>query len=326
MAYSFEFHDFDSLEQEWESILDQSSSSSIFLTPTWHKVWWEKMKSIGQELRLIKLMDGDTTLGIAPMLKDYDLITFFGSTDLWDSHDFISIKGKEQDFYQAFLYYLNTEDWSKLILESVCEGSYALSYLVEMSRSAGFNVEILEEDQLMGLQLPATWSDYLSSLNKKDRHELRRKLRRLDRDTNYSMAKIENPYEVYDLMGDFLELMSQSREEKSEFLTLGRETFFKEMAFRMADKGMLKIFFMEVDGVKTAATLCFDYKQILYLYNSGHNMEYASLGTGFLLKALCLKNAIEEGKMYYDLLRGSEGYKHHLGAKEQMLYKISITR
>ena len=79
MAYTFEVHDFDSLEQEWESMLNQSSSSSIFLTPTWHKVWWRKMKSIDQELRLIKLMDRDTTLGIAPMLKHNDSITFFGT-------------------------------------------------------------------------------------------------------------------------------------------------------------------------------------------------------------------------------------------------------
>ena len=284
------------------------------------------MKSTDQELRLIKLMDSDTILGIAPLLKNNECITFFGSTDLWDVHDFIPLEGKEEDFYKAFLHYLSVEDWSEIILESVGEGSYALEYLVEMSRSAGFSVHISEEDQLMGVELPATWEDYLSNLGKKDRHELRRKLRRLDRDTNYRVSKIDNPDEVYQLMGEFLELMSQSREEKSEFLTLEREEFFKEMAYAMAKIGILKIFFLEVDGIKTAATLCFDYKGTLYLYNSGHNIEFASLGTGFLLKALCLKYSIEEGKVYYDLLRGSEGYKHHLGAKKQMLYRISITR
>ena len=98
------------------------------------------------------------------------------------------------------------------------------------------------------------------------------------------------------------------------------------MALEMARQGHLSLFFLEIEGVRTAATVCFDYNNIRSLYNSGHNTEYASLGTGFLLKALCLKSAICEGKNYYDLLRGSEPYKRHLGAKERDLYCLSLFR
>ena len=98
------------------------------------------------------------------------------------------------------------------------------------------------------------------------------------------------------------------------------------MALELAQRGFLQLFFLEVGGVRTAATVCFDYNNVRSLYNSGHNMEYASLGTGFLLKALCLKKAICEGKDYFDLLRGSEPYKQHLGATGKELYCLSLFR
>ena len=120
--------------------------------------------------------------------------------------------------------------------------------------------------------------------------------------------------------------MAQSREEKSEFLTEERGEFFRDVLLEMAGRGYLSLFFMEVDGVRTAATVCFDYNNVLSLYNSGHNLEYASLGTSFLLKALCIQGAISDGKEYFDMLRGTEQYKYHLGAKGKQLRHLSLFR
>ena len=72
--------------------------------------------------------------------------------------------------------------------------------------------------------------------------------------------------------------------------------------------------------------MCFDYNNVWSLYNSGHNTDYAALGTSFLLKALCLKDAIDAGKDYFDLLRGTEQYKYHLGATGRGLYTLAILR
>ena len=296
------------------------------MTIQWQQSWWKNMGSSQNELHLIVIKDEKTLLGIAPIMKTDGVISFLGSTDLWDMHDFIVENGKEQQFFEAFVQYINTQHWNQLCLESLIAGSPTLEYLIPELQKAGLNPELLPEDQLMGVQLPGDWEQYLSNLSKKDRHELRRKLRKLEREADYEVTQFTSPDDVYSHMDIFLDLMSQSREEKSDFLTPSRGEFFKQMAYSIASDNMLKLFFLSVDNVKIAATFCFDYNNTLYLYNSGHNLEYASLGTGFLLKALCLKMAIEEGKDYYDLLRGSEGYKQHLGAAEQILYKLSVTK
>ena len=324
MAFSFRIESFQDIEKEWERLLPHSVNNNIFLTPTWQKTWWESLKPPGQELRIVRFVDGDTTIGIAPLTSDNGVIAFLGSTDLWDIHDFIVLKGREEDFSRALIEYLDGETWSEVRLESLLEESPALSHFMPLAVEKGYRVERDEEDKLMGVALPKTWDDYLMGLRKKDRHELRRKLRRLEGEVDYHIEQLSDVQDVSRAMDDFLHLMAQSREEKSEFLTSERGGFFRNMALEMAERGFLRLFFMEVGGVRTAATVCFDYNNVRSLYNSGHNTEYASLGTGFLLKALCLKEAICNGKEYYDLLRGTEPYKQHLGASGRELYRLSV--
>jgi CelD/BcsL family acetyltransferase involved in cellulose biosynthesis len=326
LTYSYHIESFQTIETEWEHLLPSSVTNNIFLTPYWQKTWWESMRIAGQELRIIKLMEGDTTIGIAPLVKNQGMITFLGGTDLWDIHDFVVLKGQENGFFQALMDYLEDEDWTEVKLESLLEGSPTLSHLSPLAQDRGYRVEQLEEDNLMGVTLPGTWEEYLMGLRKKDRHELRRKLRRLDSGVDFHIQQLHDVQSVSEAMEDFLHLMGQSREEKFEFLTAERGAFFRDMSLELARRGLLQLFFLEVGGIRTAATVCFDYNNVLSMYNSGHNTEYAALGTGFLLKALCLKQAICEGKDYFDLLRGSEPYKQHLGAKQQQLYRLSIAR
>ena len=64
----------------------------------------------------------------------------------------------------------------------------------------------------------------------------------------------------------------------------------------------------------------------MLLYNSGYDPDYSKLSVGLLLKALCLKEAIEDGKEYLDFLRGKEPYKYDLGAKDVQLYQVILRR
>ena len=326
MAYSYSTESFEGIQAEWEGLLPSSVFNTIFLTPYWQRTWWESMTPPGQELRLLRFRDEDTTIGIAPLAFHDGALTFLGSTDLWDLHDFVVRKGREDDFFQALGGYLEDEDWSEFRLESLVEDSQTMGRMLSLAEERGFRVEQGVEGQLMGVALPGTWDEYLSGLRKKDRHELRRKLRKLSGEVDFEIQALEDVESVSGAMDEFLSLMAQSREEKSEFLTEDREDFFRDVFLEMARRGYLSLSFMEIDGVRTAATVCFDYNNVLSLYNSGHNLEYANLGTSFLLKALCIQRAIDEGKDYFDMLRGTEAYKHHLGGKGKELRYLTLFR
>ena len=71
--------------------------------------------------------------------------------------------------------------------------------------------------------------------------------------------------------------------------------------------------------------MCFDYGNSRFLYNSGYDPSYSALSVGLLLKALSLKNAIDDSMKYFDFLRGDERYKYHLGGEDHYLYTMVVS-
>ena len=120
--------------------------------------------------------------------------------------------------------------------------------------------------------------------------------------------------------------MRLSSHDKAEYMTADREKFFRSMSRRMAEVGVLRLYFMEFEGAAVAASLCFDYASSRLLYNSGYDPDYGYYSVGLLLNALCLREAIEQGLEYFDFLRGSETYKQHLGGTPRNLYQMTVRR
>ena len=81
--------------------------------------------------------------------------------------------------------------------------------------------------------LPASWDDYLGTLSKKDRHEMRRKMRRLDSAGDIEMKIITTADEAAPLLDTLFHLMRISNHHKEEFLDRpGMMDFFREMTAR----------------------------------------------------------------------------------------------
>ena len=305
----------------WESLLRKAPWRSIFLTPEWQETWWDEFGADG-ELRLIAVGPPDAPLGLAPLRLRDGALSFLGDTDLFDYHDFIAA---DPAFHPALFDCLEREDWRTMTLDSVPEGSPTLRLLPEAARARGCAVEIEDEDVAPGVALPPTWDDYLASLRKKDRHELRRKLRRLE-SAGEVRVRLATPDSIERDLALFNDVMAESREEKRDFLSPERESFFRGIARRMQSAGYLRLFLLEMDGDPAAAVLAFDYDDKRLLYNSGYRQKYTDLAAGLMLKALCVKDAIEQGLTYFDLLRGGEPYKHRLGAADARVRRIRVAR
>ena len=317
---------YDGTEKQWQNLLTECATNTVFFTPQWQKVWWEQFGD-GAEMLLLFLKRDNRLEGIAPLARRNGTISFIGDQDVCDYNDFLVSRGAESRFYPCLLEHLDTEEWESLVLHSLPEDSPTLTYLPELSRSRGYTVEVQQEDVVPGLSLPDNWDAYLQILRKKDRHELRRKMRRLDSaEDDYRYYKFSEPLEVENNLEDFFTLMKYSREDKRLFLSPPRQQFFQSIAREMASIGVLKLFFLELKGERVAAAMCFDYGGSRLLYNSGFNPVYGYYSVGLVLKALCLKDAIEGGLDYFDFLRGDERYKYDLGAKNRILYQVVVTR
>ena len=317
---------YEGTEKEWQNLLSDSDTDTLFITHQWQRVWWDQFGD-GAEMLLLGFKDDTSLEGIAPLSRRNGTISFIGGKDWCDYNDFPVLRGAERRFYPSLVDHLEGEAWETLKLSSLREGSPTLEYLPGLARQHGYLVQVLEEGVSPGVDLPSTWDMFLQGLSKKDRHEIRRKMRRIDSmGEDFRWYKLSEPGEVESNLEDFIALMKFGREDKRSFLTPPRESFFRNISIEMARECIFKLFFLEFKGERVAAVICFDYGRSRLLYNSGFNPAFGYYSVGLVLKALCIKDAIEEGKSYFDFLRGAEPYKYDLGGKDRTLYEMVVTR
>ena len=317
---------FKQIRPQWQELLGRAAVNNLYITPVWQELWWELFQD-GRALAGFYLTDeaGDVA-AIASLSRVGDKYSLVGGSDTFDYNDFIVASGAEAAFYPALLDAISDNGGRRLELYSIGEDSPTLALLPELARERGYRVEVEEEDVAPRIVLAGSWEEYLSGLSKKDRHELRRKLRRLEGHSNWRRYCVCKPDEVAAGMDTFFDLMRRSDQAKAEFLTEERENFFRRMMGATAAEGLLRLFFMEMDGKPVATSLCFDYDNARMLYNSGHDPAYRYYSVGLLLHALCLRDALERGYRHFDFLRGNESYKYRLGGSDRHLYRIGLER
>ena len=324
MNYTITQESFDSLASCWADQSHRLRWSSVFVLPAWLKVWWQEFGA-GAEPYLGAVRQGEKIIGIAPLLVREGEASIIGSADVCDYLDFVVAPGMEEDFFTVLLNDLREKGINHLDLRPLRPDSTVLTDLAAIARNRGYEVLCHDEAVSVELDLPSTWDESLAILTAKQRHEVRRKLRRLWEAGNVEHRCLEVGQEVEDYLETFLKLFSLSRDEKANFMTPKMESFFKALAKAMAEIGLLRFGVIELDTQPAAMTMGFDYNDSHYLYNSAYDPKFNYLSVGLLCKVLCLKESIEKGEKKWDFLKGGEPYKYHLGGKEIPIYNCQIT-
>jgi CelD/BcsL family acetyltransferase involved in cellulose biosynthesis len=322
MKSQFSLESFDSIYDAWKKLHDNSQIAPIFSSPEWSKVWWQQFGS-GSKLYLGAVRQGGETIGIAPLLVNGDVASLIGSSDVCDYLDFVVAPGSEDIFFRELLDNLRIDGIRNLELTPLRPESTVRTSLINVAPKYKWQVSCAPEDVTVELNLPSNWEEYLQLLSGKQRHELNRKLRRLNEEGDLNHRTVTDASRSN--IDTFLRLFRESRQDKAAFLTEQMESFFRSIARAMAKQKMLRLNILELDKKPVAATMCFDYRDTVYLYNSGYEPDYGWLSVGVISKALCIKDSIERHKKRFDFLKGAEAYKYHLGGQELPLYKCSLS-
>lgn len=324
MSCTLAIESLDDVASSWPKWRHYLKWGSVFAIPPWLKAWWEAFGGRAEPyLRVMR--EGDQIIGFAPLQLKDRTASFIGSPDVCDYLDFAIAPDREDDFFEMLLDDLKARGVTRLELAPVRSDSTVLTRLASIARSRGHEVLSRPEDVSLELDLPATWDDYLTVLDKKQRHEVRRKLRRLWQADDVEYSCVPAARDVEQQMDVFLRLFSLSGDEKASFMNSRMESFFRLLAGAMADIGLLRLGILHVREVPAAMTMGFDYDGSYYLYNSAYDPQFSNLSVGLLCKVLCLKDSIERGGKKWDFLKGSEPYKYRLGGREVPIHSCDIT-
>jgi len=314
---------FERFESFFNSEEIELSWNCLFVLPVWLKTWWDAFGSNKTPEILTGYHDGKL-IGVLPLRIEGKTAKFIGGRNVCDYQDAIMSSTHHQEFLEAILAHLKQKGIRSVQLGDLRPDSLLLNGLPKLAEQMGCTVVCDQVDTSHELELPKTWESYLQMLNGKQRHEIRRKMRRLNEAGHVQFRVIQKPDDVSETMDLFFSLFKASRPDKSEFLTDPMVSFFLLLAERMARLGLLRISLLDIDQVPAAAVMCFDYNDTVYLYNNGYNPRFSHLSTGFLSKVYSIRDSIEKGRDRYDLLKGNEAYKKRLGSKPVPLYRLKI--
>ncbi|MDO9545999.1 MAG: GNAT family N-acetyltransferase [Pelolinea sp.] len=319
-------------EQEWDDLLSQSAVNVPFLTFGYQRTWWEHNGG-GEwpqaELRIITAMQDKELVGIAPLFvstrNGKAEIHFVGSIEISDYLDFIVLPQFTLEFISS-LFQLIKEDKAHfpgaIQLFNIPESSPSLEVFREINKGDDWSIEIERAYHTPEIALSDNWDTYLAGVDKKQRHEIRRKLRRAtESDDDVKWYIVSDKRSLEQEIADFLSLM-EIDDKKKQFLTDAMRMQINAIIHWAFDAGYLQLSFLTINEEKAAGYLCFDYEGKIYVYNSGFSYDYQYYSPGWVLLSFLIQHAIETRKSHFDFLRGDENYKYKFGAIDSFVMKV----
>lgn len=313
----------ESLGYYWRDSANKLQWPSPFVWPPWLQAWWETYGGEG-DLFLRSFWDGDEILGIAPLMLQGDRAVLLGSEDVCDYQDLVISRGREKDFFSALVQELKEREIHQVELPSLRADALTFQFMWNQEEAGELGGVVAAEEVVLERELGSSWEEYLGALKKKQRHEVRRKLRRLQEAGEVEYLWLSNYEEIEEYFELFLRLFRESKHAKEEFLTPQRKKFFRQLLIRLGEGNHWKMGVLFLSGDIVSIVWCLDDGECIYLYNSGFHREYSHLSVGLMGKVLAIRESIERGKACFNFLKGGEIYKYRLGGKEVPVYRFKL--
>lgn len=326
----------DEIAGEWNTLLSDSAIHVPFLRHEYISTWWQTLGG-GEwhdgNLYVITARQPDGRLaGIAPLFftenrEGLPALMLLGSIEISDYLDVIARPEDLPTFLAALMEHLSGDQappWQVLDLYNILENSPTLPVLQAVARNCGWRYAQEALQHCPYIPLPGDWETYLAGIDKKQRHEVRRKLRRAEEQAGAVRWYIASDAASLEAeIESFLSLMAQDA-EKERFLTGIMRSQMRSSILAAFQAGWLQLAFLEIEGQKAAGYLNFDYAGHIWVYNSGINLAYRELSPGWVLLGYLLQWANQNKRVAFDFMRGNEDYKYRFGAVDRQVVRARI--
>jgi hypothetical protein len=329
-----------SLEDQWNTL----AGDIPFRSWDWLATWWKHygvgaavespnrpQRADERQLYVLAVYDDGRSsarandrrlIGIAPWYLDRaaiqgNVLRWLGSGEVCTDHlSLICLRENQQQVAAAVAHELaaNLDDWDRLDLGAVDANDEAIDELMFAFEERDCIVSRHAADSCWVLELPSSWDDYLASISKSHRKQLRQLERRVldsDRAHWHQVAAASDLAMAWDVLVDLHQRRRRSMGEPGCFASRPFHDFHREMTQRLLARGQLRMSWLELDGTPAAAEYHLARARATYAYQGGVDPDRLGEEPGRLSTILFLRAAVGEGQSRIDFLRGDEPYKAH---------------
>lgn len=325
-----------SLRADWDALVDDDPDATVFHTPRYLEVG-ERM--LGERAApQVRTMHRDGRLvGVVAEAHERhgsptgptEILRFLGGTEVTDYLGPVARPEDRDDVMAAYADALAADvDWDELVAGGLAVDTGWPDALQRHAERLGFEVvEDAVEDVCPRVDLAGGYEAYLDSLPGKQRHELRRKARKLARDAGELRMVEVDAGDVVERLDEFFEMAAENESAKAAFFRKEpMREFFRELAREFAEERVFRLHLLEVGGRPGAATISLVHGREWGLYNSAFDPTLRMLAPGMVQVGQLIETAATEGCTVFDLLRGDEPYKYRFGATDRELRRLTLVR
>lgn len=331
---------FTELKENWCE-LQTKSSHRFFLSWHWMHAW---LRSVKPSVTILLIKHQNQIVGLC-------LLCFKRTT----RHKFLSIKqcflhetgdpNSDQqwieyndfliaDSHRQYVYPLLVEtlknkfEWDEFLL-----GVSSEDKVEQFTKTSGLSLLKRWESQSHGIDLThlrAQYPDYLSSLSKNKRSQIRRSLKHYEKQGSLSITHaktLEQGLCFFNEINPIHKKRWGTGYQQSGFANPIFIRFHETLIRNNWDKGHIDLIKISCAGRAIAYFYNFVYQQRVYFYLSALADETDNkLKPGIIGHALCIQEYLDAGLVYYDFMGGGEPYKDSLAQRTGKFYRVSYQK
>lgn len=347
MADVVEINDLRSLSGQrllWESLLAETPGVSFFNTIDWLETYWRHFGQ-AQKMRVLVVRSADRPVGILPLcvrrrqhrLGALRVLTY--PLDNWSAFYGPIGKNRTATLLSALRHVANMpRDWDQIDLPWTAHTGWDGGRTHQALAQVGFapQVQPYATTSVIHLNECTDWQAYLMQLPKKVRHELRRRLRRIEEHGDVRLIRHrpasrregdgDPRWDLYDACES---IASESWQAKSTSgNTLSHEKyacFYRDAHTAAARLGMVDQAVLEVAGRPIAFWCGYHMAGQVVGLRMGYRSDSLVEGAGTALLAKLIEDSIVRGDRTFDLGVGSEKYKARFRTHQIESHRITHT-
>lgn len=295
----------ESLAGEWDELADRADAPP-WLRPGWISAWWEAFGS--GELVLLGARRDGRLVGVLPLESAHGLLR---STANWHTPEF-GLLGDDADARRALAEAALARRPRRLELAFVSPGG--LAEVRGAGATAGYRVEERVVMRSPFVRVEGTVDAYLSERGpgKKRRKEITRSEAKLAEQGTLLVDVADGRERLDELLTEGLPVEASGwKAESGTAIVSTPEThrFYAAVARWAAARGMLRLFFLRIDGRPIAFEFTLDDGRRLYDIKGGYDKEFRSFSPGFVVAGAMIAYAHEHGRESFEFLGSEEPFK-----------------
>lgn len=324
----------------WQS-LEQSTHASIFTSWDWLNAWWTHYGQ-NKNLHILVIKIDEQVAFILP----FQVITQYTLGVLAIEH-WLNLGSKSSagcDYLGAvFDSTLQLSDHElQLIFDAIQDKKPARSILHfnETGTSAFPNkvqaINFLEKHRRVyqdeptycpAIQLPDSWDEYLGSLSRNFRSQIRRDLKKFEANDELNISVHRSPEDMPAKVNELKRLNTQriaQLGQVSSFQSDNLAPFIAEATEHLASSQHCTFYQLHHNEKSIGIILLIHNKQAQYYYLGGFDEEYKKHSPINILFIHAIKAAIDNGDIEFNLLKGQEPYKYRWQAIDDVNENLTI--